>query len=495
MKTLSSMHLSHTALLACALLLVSGAAMAGPEQAVVKILNFSQQPDWREPWRFSRVSQSSGSGFVIADQRILTNAHVVSWSKHILVQRYQDPQPYPAEIEYIGHDCDLAILRVSDPDFFEGIEPLAMGELPEVRSTVTTYGYPAGGQQISYTRGVISRIEMQRYAHIYNRSLLAVQTDAAINPGNSGGPALQDGLVVGVSFQGQPGLENAGFFIPPNIIRHFLKDIEDGTYDGFPDAGIGIVQLQNPAFRRSLGLQDDALGARIDRLYQPFPETHKHILPNDVILEVSGQAVGSDGLVQHKGNRIHAAFLFDETQHGETIELVVWREGKRQTIELPLYVNREDRISGHQYDRPPPYCIVGGLVFTELSANYLNALGNNWLQQVDPEIMYELLYRAQQDEATARSKPIVLSKIIKHPSNIDFGVGTRDLLRTVNGQTVHSMEDLVAALHENTGEFHHFSFLSGQEEALDRVAAEMADRELQEQYNIPSLKRVPEAEL
>ena len=87
---------------------------------------------------------------------------------------------------------------------------------------------------------------MQRYVHVYNRSLLTVQTDAAINPGNSGGPAIQDGRVVGVSFQGNPGLENAGFFIPPNVIRHFLTDIEDGLYHGFPDAGIGLVNYRTP---------------------------------------------------------------------------------------------------------------------------------------------------------------------------------------------------------------------------------------------------------
>ena len=465
-------------------------ASGGPEQAVVKILNFSQQPDWREPWRFSQVNQSSGSGFVIEGNRVMTNAHVVSWSKHILVQRYQDPQLYPAKIEFIGHDCDLAVLQVDDPAFFDGINPLPIGELPEVRSTVTTYGYPAGGQQISYTRGVISRIEMQRYSHIYNRSLLAVQTDAAINPGNSGGPALQDDRVVGVSFQGRPGLENAGFFIPPNIIRHFLKDIEDGSYHGFPDAGIGITKLQNPAFRRSLGLSDDSAGARIDTLYQPFPETHKRLRPNDVLLEVSGLEVGSDGLVQHRGNRIHAAFLFDEIQHGESIELVIWREGARAEIELPLFVNREDRISGLQYDEPPPYLIVGGLVFTELSADYLNSLGNNWHQQVESQTMYELLFRAHRDEESARSKPILLSKILKHPSNIDFGVRTRSILKSVNGHAIHSMEDLRKALSQNTGDFHLFSFLSGREEALDRIEADAANQELLQQYNIPAVQRL-----
>ena len=465
-------------------------AVASPDQAIVKIINFSQQPDWQEPWRFYNVNQSSGSGFVIAGNRIMTNAHVVSWSKHILVHRYQDPKPYQAEIEYIGHDCDLAVLRVIEPGFFEGIEPLGIGQLPEVRSTVTTYGYPAGGQQISYTRGVISRIEMQRYSHIYNRSLLAVQTDAAINPGNSGGPALQDGLVVGVSFQGRPGLENAGFFIPPNIIRHFLTDIEDGQYDGFPDAGLSMVELKNPAFRRFLGLENDSVGARIDRIYQPFPETHKLLRTNDVILKVSGETVGSDALVQYRGNRIHAAFLFDQIQHGESVDLVIWRNGEEKAIKLPIYTNREDRISGYQYDQPPPYLIVGGLVFTELSADYLNSLGRKWLNHVSPQTVHELLFRAQKDEEAARSKPVVLSKILKHPSNIDFSLKARSLLKTVNGRAIHSMHDLDTALSEQEGPFHHFTFLSGGEEALERSAADAADLQLLQQYNIPAIKQL-----
>ena len=464
-------------------------ATAGPEQSVVQILNYTQQPDWVEPWRFSRVSGGLGSGFVIDGNRIMTNAHVVSWSKQLIVHRYQDPKPYRAEIEFIGHDCDLAVLKVEDASFFEGIEALQIGELPKVRSTVTTYGYPSGGRQISYTSGVVSRIEVQRYVQVSNRSLLAVQTDAAINPGNSGGPVIQENRVVGVSFQGKPGLENAGFFIPPNVIRHFLKDIEDGTYHGFPDAGLGVVKLTNPAFRRALGLPDNSQGARIDSLYHPFPETHQLIRENDVILEVSGYEVGSDGMILYHGNRVHSAILFDAIQHGGSIDLKIWRDGTAIEIELPVYVIRADRIAGNQYELPP-YLIVGGLVFTELSTNYLSALGRDWRQNVNSETLYELLFRGKQDEASANAKPVVLSKVLKHPSNVDFGVGTRSILAEVNGQSINSMRDLKAALEHGEDDFHRFRFLSGREEALSRSTALAADKELLKQYNIPAAYRL-----
>jgi S1-C subfamily serine protease len=228
-----------------ACVLLSALAVRGdpsaPEKSVVQIMNSSQEPVWDSPWRFDAVRRSSGSGFVIKGKRIMTNAHVVSWAKQIRVKRYQDPRTYQARVAFVGHDCDLAVLEVKDETFFDGLEPLSLGELPVVRSTVVTYGYPAGGEQISYTRGVVSRIEMQTFAHIGNRSFLGAQTDAAINPGNSGGPVIQDGQVVGVAFQGMPGLENTGFFIPTPVIQHFLKDIGDGVYDGFPQAGIRLV--------------------------------------------------------------------------------------------------------------------------------------------------------------------------------------------------------------------------------------------------------------
>lgn len=466
-----------------------GVSAAGPEQSVVQITNYTQKPDWAEPWRFSAVSGGVGSGFVIEGQRIMTNAHVVSWSKQLIVYRYQDPKPYPATVEYIGHDCDLAILKVDDSQFFEGVPALEIGDLPEVRSTVTTYGYPSGGRQISYTSGVVSRIEVQRYVQKYNRSLLAVQTDAAINPGNSGGPVIQFGKVVGVSFQGKPGLENAGFFIPTVVIRHFLEDIEDTNYDGFPDAGFIIRKLVNPAYRRALGIPENSVGARIDTILHPFPETHRLIQENDVLLEVSGKEVGSDGTVLYRGNRVSSSVLFDQAQHGESIRLKVFRDGEELDIELPVYVNQEDRISGNQYE-PPPYVIVGGLVFTELSRNYLGSLGRNWRKMISPETLYELFYQNRLDEASARSKPVVLSKILKHPSNIDFAVGARSILSEMNGQEISSMADLKAARDAGDDEFYRFRFLSGAEEALNKAEAQAADKQLIEQYNIPSVERL-----
>src|SRR4029079_13182777 len=98
-----------------------------------------------------------------------------------------EPQKYRARVEFVAHDCELAVLTVDDPEFFQGVKPLKLGELPRQRDKIAAYGFPAGGDDLSITEGTVSRVELTRYTHS-DLDLLAVQTNAAITPGNSGGP-------------------------------------------------------------------------------------------------------------------------------------------------------------------------------------------------------------------------------------------------------------------------------------------------------------------
>ena len=97
---------------------------AEPERAVIQILTYRQEPDWSAPWRFDAVQRAGGSGFAIKGKRIMTNAHVVSWCRQVIVRKYQDAKPYLATVEFIGHDCDLAILTVADESFFDQLPAL-----------------------------------------------------------------------------------------------------------------------------------------------------------------------------------------------------------------------------------------------------------------------------------------------------------------------------------------------------------------------------------
>ncbi len=471
------------------LALVARTLAADPEKSVIHITTFRQEPLWESPWRFDLVRAASGSGFVIKGKRIMTNAHVVSWGKQIIVYRYQDPRPYMARVAFIGQDCDLALLEVEDERFFDGLEPLEIGTMPKVRSTVVTYGYPAGGKQISYTRGVVSRIEVQSYEQSGNRSWLAVQTDAAINPGNSGGPVIQDDKVVGVAFQGMPGLENAGFFIPPPIIEHFLKDVSNGTYEGFPQAGINLAPLENQAYRKYLGLPDDDKGARVDHL-SPYGVAKDYLKPDDVLLQIGKYPVGSDGTIVYDGNRVHGSVAFSEAQSGDKVPIKIWRNRSETNFDLPVLAIKSDRPEGNQYEAPR-YYIYGGMVFTPLCRDYLRSVNPNSPDAATSAMVYELYFRRLEKPETSRKEPIVLAAVLPNEVNASLDVRRRVMVDRINGKRIEKLEDVIDAFENNKGEQDIIEFMPDHHyEALDRAAVARSKAEILDTYNVPSDRRL-----
>lgn len=469
-------------------ILVGFVGQAAPERSVVQIMVFSQRPDWDEPWNWMPVGRSSGTGFVIHGERIVTNAHLAAWAKQILVRRYQDSRPFQAQVAFIGHDCDLAILEVSEPGFFKDVEPLPLGNLPKVRSTVVTYGYPAGGEQISYTSGVVSRIELQNYTHSGRSRLLAVQTDAAINPGNSGGPVIQDGKVVGVAFQGVPGLENTGFFIPPPVFQHFLKDIEDSSYDGFPQAGIRVVPLQNQAQRNFLGVPPHFEGARIDALFSDSAK--EHLQKDDVLLQAAGYSVAQDGSILYEGNQLHAGLAFSLAQNGESVPIRLWRDNKEIAVKLPVFVNREDAAVGNLY-HAPRYYVYAGMIFTPLSKDYLSTFGRDWLSTADSDILYELFYRRKSDPENTRTEAVMLASTLAHPVNANMRIRGRVMVDEINGVRIDRLEDAIRAFSETDQAYHTIKFTGNYGfETIDRNEANTANQSILRTYRIINDRRL-----
>ena len=218
------------------------------KQAIVKIYTTAQIPNYQAPWS-SSMRSSTGSGAIIEGGYILTNAHVVANQAFIEVQRYGQRKRYIAKVYAVSHQADLALLKVEEKAFFQGVIPLTFGALPEVEQKIVVYGYPMGGSTLSATIGVVSRVEHHVYAHS-GESFLAVQVDAAVNPGNSGGPALSNGKIVGVVMQVITKSQNIGYLVPVSMVKHFIDDMKDGKYDGFADIGLGTQKLENPAIRR-----------------------------------------------------------------------------------------------------------------------------------------------------------------------------------------------------------------------------------------------------
>src|SRR5438046_7207184 len=92
----------------------------GPVQkSLVRITATAVEPDYRAPWNAGGLQRGVGAGFVISNNRILTNAHVAANSRYLTVERDGDPNKYPATVQFIANDCDLAIITVSVTALFK----------------------------------------------------------------------------------------------------------------------------------------------------------------------------------------------------------------------------------------------------------------------------------------------------------------------------------------------------------------------------------------
>jgi len=124
------------------------------EDSVIKIYTTAAAPDYFTPWRLLTPRQSSGSGTVIAGNLILTNAHVIANASFVQAQKHNDPERYEAEVVFVSHAADLALITVNDDSFFNDLRALTFGELPKTREAVSVFGYPIGGKTLSVTEGV-----------------------------------------------------------------------------------------------------------------------------------------------------------------------------------------------------------------------------------------------------------------------------------------------------------------------------------------------------
>ncbi|CDJ46723.1 hypothetical protein EBH_0029460 [Eimeria brunetti] len=230
--------------------------------SVVKVYSDFTDPNYALPWQMQRQGSSTGSGFIVhpsaggGERIILTNAHCVAWNNRLHLRKHGSPIKFPARVLAVAHECDLAVLTVDNDEFWEDTQGLLFGEIPALQDGVIVLGYPRGGDNLCITSGVVSRVDVNTYAHS-NTALLCVQIDAAINPGNSGGPALKGGRVVGVAFQGceASAAQNVGYIVPWNVVRHLFIDLSrHRRYTGFPAAGVLFQQLENECMQQKLGV-------------------------------------------------------------------------------------------------------------------------------------------------------------------------------------------------------------------------------------------------
>ena len=158
----------------------------------------------------------TGTGFII-DDLIITNSHVVSGLKEVVISAKKVPRTI-AKVIYDDPYFDLAFIRY---EFEKPKNPLILAnENVEDGDTTIAIGHPYG-LNYTATEGIVSR------ASRLQGDLEYIQIDAAINPGNSGGPLLNiNGEVTGVNTFIIQNANNLGFSLPFFYLREAIDAFE-----------------------------------------------------------------------------------------------------------------------------------------------------------------------------------------------------------------------------------------------------------------------------
>lgn len=445
--------------------------------SVVRVFATVQAPDYESPWQTQAPSSSTGSGVVIAPGQILTGAHVVANATFLQVQKVSDPDKAIARVVAICHAVDLALLEVEDKGFLSGVEAAELGGLPNLRDPVSVVGYPVGGDEVSVTEGVVSRIELQRYRHS-RRRFLAITVDAAINSGNSGGPAFQGDKVVGIAFQTLEDAENIGELVPSSLIRVFLESSARGRGMQPPTLGARLQPLDNPGLRQHLGLGSGESGALVTAVSYRG-SAWGHLLPRDVLLEVGGHAVANNGTVRYDSRfRVWLGVLFAERAAGDTLPLRVLRDGRHLELTLTLAPDRP-LVPPWQYDRAPSYLVYAGLVFQPLSLDYI-ATWNDWWDKA-PAAFLHLLATGMRTED--RQEVVVLANVLSDEINVGFRRYRDDCVDTLAGRPIGSLKQFAQGLRAASGPVE-IRMAGGQLLVVDGKQVAAADARIAERYQV-----------
>ena len=454
-------------------------------KSVLKINVIYREPNYDQPWTYSIQSKGSGSGVIIEGNKVLTSAHVIANSVSIVIKKANDPKEYRAVVEFIGHQEDLAILKPIDSSLFINTIPIKLGDLSKLQEQVHAFGFPEGGDNISITKGIVSRIERNRYGDDRRNHLLSVQIDAAINSGNSGGPVVNNSKLVGIAMSTLDQSQNIGYIVPAPVIKHFLKDYEDGKYDGFPKLGIWYLPIKSKLMAEYFGLNPKEGGVLLTSV-EHGSSAFGLLYENDIILSIDNVSIARDGSIGlNKNLRVNFGYLIDTHFVKERIKIKVIRDKKKITIELPL--KKFVQFIPDEYSVRPTYFIFCGLVFMPLTINYLKTWGEDWENaQVD---LVTLAYFGHPTKE--RRQPIVMHSVFPNSVNMGYEGYQTWLLGKVNGHRISSMKNLLKIIDNITDKFVVIELERGSDNAkviLDTNACKKSEKDILKNYSIESTK-------
>jgi S1-C subfamily serine protease len=491
----------------CSFLLVSSVLLCCPMQPagaapakesavkrppVVRVNATSQMWDFIRPWSKRAPSTRRALGVVLPGNRVLVTAELVANANYVELEKAESGEKVAASVERVDYESNLALIKPPDEKFLAGLKPIELTDA-SVGDRVAIWQLENTGALL-VTNAVVTTVEASRYP-IDDTALLVYRlaTSLQYRDGSFTVPAVKDGKLVGMLMRYDPRSQGADA-IPAPVIAHFLKDAAGKTYGGFPRAGMDFAGMRDPQLRHYAGLTGNpGGGVYVTTVLKDSPADKAGLRDGDVLLEINGQAVDQDGNYTdpHYGKISIIHLISTRSYVGDRLKLRIFRDGKPQDVEMTLtHRPVEDYvIEPYTIDKAPRFYVLGGLVFQELTRQYLKEWGD-WQKKAPERLVY--MDRFQSDlfpEGT--KKVVILSQVLPSENTVGYEELNNLVVTKINDVKLNSLADVAAAVEHPVDGFHKIEFADSPH-LIYLDAKKVADEApaLMQNYGLRSLKRV-----
>ncbi len=459
--------------------------------SVVRILVTSRSYDYYAPWQSNGSRKDEITGCVLPDQRILTVAYPLRNHTMVQVTKNGQSRQTSAEVVLKDYSSNLAILKVKDPSFFADLAEVQLERPGWKNGRCTIVGWDRSGVPREYSAERLYTDVNLYYSHgVAVRHRMSTDLDR----GGYGEPVLKGGKLVGI-VDGMDREEKSVDVIAVDSIHRMLGDLADGRYDGQPFFSPDAAPLGGDEnLRRWLGLADGEGGLFVADVPTRLQQ-EGGLRPGDVILQVDGHPIDDEGMYDSPayGKLDYRALVGLQRRVGDTVSLYVLREGKRITVGVHLQPIGEDLflVNPLPTDLPPRYLVWGGLLFTELTYEYLETWGDDWKGKADERLVW--YWNRELYPTETRRRIVLLVQVFATEENVGYHAFRNAVVATCNGQPVRDLAHLKQLLADGRDHppYGSLRFEDGRSIVLERAAAEAAGKKAVETYGVRRLTNLP----
>ncbi|HEY0789937.1 MAG TPA: PDZ domain-containing protein [Chthoniobacterales bacterium] len=463
-----------------------------PGSSVIRVNATDQAYDFFRPWSKKAPVNRRGLGMVIANGNVLVAAELVDNSNYIELEKPDTGEKSTAKIQVVDFEANLALLRPEDPRFLARFKPVEIDSEVRKGDRLSVLQLETNGTPVA-SPAVVTSVEVGHY-ELEDTAFLLFRMSCPLQYRDNSFtlPIVKGDRLAAILMRYDTRSQTIDAISSP-VIAHFLSDAAHPPYHGFPRIGLSYAATRDPQLRHFLKLKDGDGGIYVTGLDPNGPAAKAGLQEGDIVLGINQQPIDADGnYLDPKYGRVSVTNLTTAAAYaGEILDVALQRRGLPQHVQVALFhVAPEDYvIDPYVIDRPPKFYILGGMVFQELTRQFLKEWGANWPKEAPQRFVY--YDRFQGTLFPEKRKVVILTQVMPTKATIGYEHLNYLVVKRLNGRDVRNLDDLAQASQAPVDGFQkvefeedpHMVYLDAREVAED-------SRALQQLYSLPSMQRL-----